>query len=147
MATKKVNVIPFKNYEPTYVVFARQMQEGIEKKGWELYDSKPVWRILNLKAVIDKLYELGDAAVLGAAHLKKQSYIKYHYGKRAAEVQEILATTPITDRKAIEAAGLKAEHLLMVDASAAHTIINHIDPAAAKKWFKYESQVLARQCK
>ena len=137
----------FKEYKPTYQVFAEQMQAGITKQGWELYTSKPVWRITNLKAVVDKLYEIGPAAVLGAAHLKKKSYIQYHYGKKAAEVQKILDVVPVTDRKALEEQGLKAEHLLMVDASAAHTIINHIAPESAKKWFKFESQQLARQCK
>ena len=145
--TNTTNVIPFKHYEPTYVVFAKQMIAGIEKEGWELYDSKAVWRITDLKAVVDKLYSMGDQNLLAAAHLKTPSYIQYHYGKRAKEVAEILKTTPITDRAAIEAQGLRAEHLLMVNARIAHDIIHAVDPKNAAKWFKYDSQKLARQCK
>lgn len=131
----------YKEYKPTYQVFAEQMQAGIPKLGWELYDSRPVWRITNLKKVIDALYAKGDTALLSCAHLKTKSYIKYHYGRAADKVSEILKTTPITDRKKIQSQGLKAEHLLMVNAKAARELLGD-DYADC---FEFSSQKLAKQ--
>ena len=139
--TAPVTEFKFKPYKTTYEAFAEQLQAGIPKLGWELYDTKPLWRITDLNKVIDALYKMGDCALLTCAHVKTASYIKYHYGKAAAEVSEILKSVPITDRAGIEAKGLKVEHVLMVNAKKAREVLGD----KYKDLFTFKSQTLARQ--
>ena len=137
---KKIEGLKFKDYTPTYEVMAQKIMAGEVKKGWELYDSRPVWRIKNLKTVIAELYKSGTVAT--CAHVKTPSYLKYHFGKNAEAVENFLKTWKIDDLKALEAIGLKPEWVLMVDAKKAHDAIK--DEKVLKE-FVHEPRKLARQ--
>lgn len=138
---KKIEGLKYKDYTPTYEVMAQKMIAGEVKKGWELYDSRPVWRIKDLKAVLADLY--ANKTVATCAHIKTPSYLKYHFGKKAPEVEAFLAKWDVNDKAALEAAGLKPEWVLMVNAKQAHEAVKN--EKVKEKEFVHESRKLARQ--